>query len=94
MDTVPIAEAPMRSRCRVEGAVRSVRVRPGSQVPVFEVVVEDGTGRMVGAFWGRRVIHGIEPGTRIQMEGTPRPHEHERVMANPLYTLLPPAGAH
>ena len=79
----------MRRRCRVAGTVRSVRIRPGVKVPVFEVVVSDGTGNMVGQFWGRRSIPGMEPGRVIEMEGTPRPSERERVMANPLYTLRP-----
>lgn len=87
--TVPIAEAPLRRRCRVSGRIRSVRIRPGVQVPVFEIVVDDGTGRMVGAFWGRRSIPGVEPGTVIEIEGTPRIHEGEVAMANPLYTLRP-----
>lgn len=86
---VAINEAPMRRRCRVGGTVRAVRIRPGVAVPVFEIVVDDGTGRMVGAFWGRRTIPGIEPGRVVEMEGTPRPHEGEVVMANPLYTLRP-----
>ena len=82
-----IVDAPMRRRCRVAGTVRAVRIRPGVRVPVFEIVVDDGSGRMVGAFWGRRSIPGMEPGRLLEMEGTPREHEGERVMANPLYTL-------
>ena len=87
LSVVSVAEAPLRRRCRIAGVVRSVRIRPGVQVPVFEVVVDDGTGRMVGSFWGRRGIPGITPGVRIEMEGTPRTHDSETVMANPLYTL-------
>ena len=87
IDIVAIAEAPLRRRCRVAGTVRAVRIRPGVQVPVFEIVVDDGTGRMVGAFWGRRHIPGMEPGRQLEIEGTPREHDGEPVMANPLYTL-------
>jgi RecJ-like exonuclease len=86
---LPIAEAPLRRRCRVTGSIRSVRIRPGMRVPVFEVVIDDGTGRMVGAFWGRRTIPGVEVGAHVSLEGTPREHDGEAVMANPLYTLLP-----
>jgi hypothetical protein len=86
---VRVADAPLRRRCRVAGTVRSVRIRPGVKVPVFEIVVDDGSGRMVGAFWGRRHIPGMEPGRHLEMEGTPREHEGEIVMANPLYTLRP-----
>ena len=84
---LPIAGALLRRRCKVAGIIRSVRIEPGVKVPVFEVVVEDATGRMVGAFWGRRTIPGIRTGERIEMIGTPRLRGAEKVMANPLYTL-------
>jgi RecJ-like exonuclease len=87
--TVSIANIVHRERCRISGYVRSVRVRPGPSVPVFEIVLQDATGRLVGAFWGRRSIPGIEPGRRMELEGTPRDRDGEMVMANPLYTLLP-----
>ena len=86
-DVVEIARAPLRRRCRVAGRIRATRIRPSVQTPVFEIVVDDGSGRMVGAFWGRRSIPGIEPGRSIEIEGTPRVHDGELVMANPLYTL-------
>lgn len=89
---VPIAEAPLRRRCRVAGVVRAVRIRPGVRVPVFEVVVDDGSGNLVAAFWGRHIIPGLEAGTLVEMEGTPRQREEEKVMANPLYTLRPNQG--
>ena len=92
LSPVPIRDAPLRRRCRVRGVIRSLRIRPGVKVPVFEMVVDDGSGRMVGAFWGRRTIPGITTGALVEMEGTPRLHDGETLMANPLYTLLPPGS--
>jgi hypothetical protein len=89
---VPIAEVQIRQPCRVQGRVRSVRVRPWADSPTLEVVLMDGTGGIAVVFLARRRLGGVRPGTLMTVEGTVGVHGGRLTMLNPRYELSP-AGA-
>lgn len=82
-----LAEVTPRTRHRVAGEVRSLRVAPKASWPALEVVVADGTGSVTGVFLGRETIAGITPGTRIEFEGLVVAHDGRLEILNPAYTL-------
>ena len=88
-DTVAIADAPLRTRVRIAGEVTRLRVVPRAGSPSLEVTVDDGTGRALIVFTGRRAIAGLNPGRGVVLEGTARAERSRIVLMNPLYTLLP-----
>ena len=88
LDTVPIDSAPLRTRIRVAGEIARLRVVPRAGSPSLEVTVDDGTGRALVIFTGRRAIAGVDPGRGIVLEGTARAERNKLVLMNPAYTLL------
>ena len=88
LGTIPIASAPCRVRIRIAGEVARMRVVPRAGSPSLEVTVDDGTGRALVIFTGRRRIGGVEPGRSIVLEGTARDTNGRVVLMNPAYTLL------
>jgi hypothetical protein len=89
LQTVDIAAIPYRQRVRVAGEVSRLRVVPRAGSPSLEVTLDDGTGRALVVFTGRRRILGIDPGRGIVVEGTAREQHDKPVLMNPSYTLLP-----
>jgi amino acid transporter len=77
-----------RQRVRVAGRVRSVTVQPWGSVPTLECALSDDTGKVVVAFLGRRQIAGIEPGSRLVIEGTVTNRKGHLTVINPTYELL------
>ncbi len=88
LGTIPIASAPCRVRIRIAGEVARMRVVPRAGSPSLEVTVDDGTGRALVIFTGRRRIGGVEPGRSMVLEGTARDTNNRVVLMNPAYTLL------
>jgi hypothetical protein len=88
LGTIAIKGAPFRVRVRFAGEVARMRVVPRAGSPSLEVTVDDGTGRALVGFTGRRRIAGIEPGRALVIEGTAREVHHKAVLMNPAYTLL------
>jgi len=92
VDTVtPISDVRWRDRVRIQGRVRSVRVAPHRDVPVFECEVDDGTGVIRAVFLGRRELAAVGCGTRIELVGTVGIHRTKLAVLNPSYTVLSPA---
>jgi hypothetical protein len=89
LQTVDIAAVPFRERVRIAGEVARLRVVPRAGSPSLEVTVDDGTGRALVVFTGRRKIVGIDPGRGLVLEGTAREVHNRAVLMNPSYTLLP-----
>ena len=89
LDTIDIASVPYRQRVRIAGEVARLRVVPRAGSPSLEVTVDDGTGRALIVFTGRRRIIGIDPGRSLLVEGTAREVHRRAVLMNPAYTLLP-----
>jgi amino acid transporter len=100
--TTPIHELRPRQRARVSGRVRSVRVQAGAGVPSVECTIADPTGQLMLVFQGRRRVPGIEPGSKLVVEGMVGERGRRIVMVNPLFTILrtseareqPPAQPH
>jgi len=86
--TVCIGDSPLRTRIKIAGEVTRLRVVPRAGSPSLEVTVDDGSGRALVVFTGRRTIAGIDPGRGIVLEGTARAERNRLVMMNPAYTLL------
>jgi hypothetical protein len=86
--TIPIAEVEWRTRARVAGRVRSLRVQPWAGVPTLEGTLVDATGGINVVFLGRRHVPGIRPGTRMVVEGMVGDHSGRLAVLNPDYRLL------
>src|SRR5688500_13402159 len=85
----PMTEITQRTRVRVGGTVRSVRLVPRAGAPSLEVAITDGRATATAVFLGRRRISGIAPGRHISVEGVAGISGHRIVVFNPVYTLYP-----
>jgi hypothetical protein len=65
-----------------------VRIVPRAGAPALEVAIDDGHGRAVGVFFGRRSLGGLHPGRHLIMEGVAQRDRGRTLLYNPLYTLL------
>jgi hypothetical protein len=81
-------EIALRTRVKVGGEVRSVRIVPRAGAPALEVTVTDGRGSVVGVFLGRRKIAGLSPGRRVAFEGVTARDGKRFLLFNPIYELL------
>ena len=82
-----IVDVKLRTRARVRGRVRSVRVRPWADSPTLEVVLVDDTGGITVVFLARRRIGGIRPGTVMTVEGMVGQHDRKLAILNPVFEL-------
>ena len=85
----PLSDISARTRVRVGGEVRSVRLVPRAGAPSLEVTINDGRGYATAVFLGRRKIAGITPGRKMIVEGMVGTHDKRHLIVNPFYTLLP-----
>lgn len=76
----------------VSGTVRSLTVRPKTQVPALEIELYDGTGRVRVVWLGRRRIAGIDPGRRLTVTGRLTALDGVWTIYNPRYELKPAKG--
>jgi amino acid transporter len=76
------------ARAVVEGRVRAVEIRPVESNCVFECTVADPTGALTALFYGRTGIPGVEPGTRLRLEGKVSMRAAGPTMINPAYELV------
>ena len=92
--TIPIGEAQWRTRVRVAGRVKSVRVQPRAGTSNLECVLADDSGKLLLVFQGRRRIPGIQPGARLVVEGMVGDWARRQAILNPDYELIagPEAG--
>jgi hypothetical protein len=88
---VPISNLRPRQPARVTGRIKTVRVQPRAGVSSLECTIADGTGQLLLLFQGRRRVAGVEPGTRIVVEGMVAAKGRNLVMVNPLYWIIPPS---
>jgi amino acid transporter len=87
--TTPIAELRWRSKARIAGRVKSVRVQPWAESQSLECTVVDHSGHAATlVFLGRRSIAGIRSGTLLVAEGTVAKHRNKLAIINPLYEIL------
>jgi hypothetical protein len=85
---LPIEDVTWRSRARVAGRVRSLRIQPWAGVATLEATVVDDTGGITVVFLGRREVAGIHCGTRLVVEGMAGAHRGRLAILNPDYELL------
>jgi amino acid transporter len=89
--TTPIGEATWRTRVRVAGRVKSVRVPAAAGTANLECTLVDRTGAILLVFQGRRGIPGIVQGARLIAQGMVGAWEGRLAILNPDYELV--AGA-
>jgi RecG-like helicase len=86
---VPLAKAPMRVRVTIAGVVRRITVFPMEGNESLEAVVSDGTGEITVVFMGRRVMPGLNLGTRVIVEGVAgEQRDGSRRMVNPRFEFV------
>jgi RecG-like helicase len=73
----------------VLGTIHSLTLRPRVGVPALEAEIEDGTGRVVCVWLGRRAIRGISAGRDIVVSGRVARHGQQWRIYNPTYVLRP-----
>jgi len=86
--TIPIGDAQWRTRVRVAGRVRSVRVQPRAGTSNLECLLADDSGMLLLVFQGRRRIPGIQPGARLVVEGMVGDWSRRQAILNPDYELI------
>ncbi len=65
----PIGDVRWRTRARIRGSIRSMRIQPWADVASLECVVVDETGGILLVFLGRRKVAGVELGRQLIAEG-------------------------
>ena len=88
VDVRRICDTVARHPARICGEISSLQVVPRAGSPSLEVTVDDGSGRAVAVFSGRKRIAGIEPGRGIVLEGVAGEAKGRLQLLNPAYTLL------
>jgi OB-fold nucleic acid binding protein len=79
-----------RHRARVAGIVQSIKVVPRDSSCSLEVQIYDGTDEVVGIWFGRRRIPGIELGRGLILKGVLGHYGRGPLtLINPEYELLP-----
>ena len=86
----PIADVVAREMATVVGEVASVGVVRKAGAPWLEVMVSDGSGKLVAMWTGRREIAGVRVGQRLVLSGRAAPTGPggRLLIYNPLYELL------
>jgi hypothetical protein len=87
-DRIPIAEVRYRSRARVAGKVRAMRVQPHGGVASLECTLVDETGGIALVFLGRRSLPGMKIGVRVVADGTVGEDRGHLAILNPTYEFL------
>ena len=87
-DFINIADSQSRTRTKLAGEIKRMRIKPRSGVPAVELVINDGTGEATVIFSGRRNIPGVDHGKCIMVDGVPHHDGGRIVILNPAYTLL------
>ncbi|GDX17211.1 hypothetical protein LBMAG05_05070 [Actinomycetes bacterium] len=73
---------------QVTGVVKTATIRPVNQVPAYEVEIFDGSGSLIIIWQGRKHVAGIEPGTRLEVEGRITFLSGKPCLHNPVYKIL------
>ena len=86
--TIPISDVAWRTRVRVAGRIRSLRVQTAKGTANLECEITDDTGVLLLVFQGRPKIPGIEPGARLIVEGMVGSWTRRLAILNPDYELV------
>ena len=90
MKLMPIGDVRWRTRARIRGSVRTMRVQPWADVASLECVVVDETGGILLVFLGRRKVAGVGLGREIIAEGMVGQSRGYLAMLSPDIELLAP----
>lgn len=82
-----ISELAPRTAVRIRGQVVRMRARPARGLPSLEVVVDDGSGRVIAVWSGRRSIGGVSLGRHLVIEGVAVMTDEGPTFLNPMYEL-------
>lgn len=83
-----VADLMDREIATIVGTIRSLTLRPSSGVRALEADIEDGTGRVIVLWLGRRSIPGVQPGSDIEVRGLMSHDSRGWHTYNPSYKLL------
>jgi hypothetical protein len=85
-----VVNAVPRVRLVTTGVVTAACHRQWAGVPAYACELDDGSGRVLLAFTGRRRPPGLDVGMRCRVEGTAQPDPHGKLLVlwNPIYELL------
>jgi amino acid transporter len=86
--TIPISDIAWRTRVRVAGRIRSLRVQTAKGTANLECEITDDTGILLLVFQGRPKIPGNEPGARLIVEGMVGSWTRRLAILNPDYELV------
>jgi amino acid transporter len=86
--TVAINQVAFRTRVRVSGRIRSLRVQTAKGTTNLECEITDDTGNLLLVFQGRPRIPGIEQGARLIVEGIVGSWSRRLAILNPDYELV------
>jgi len=82
-------EVELGSVVKVHGAIRALRIRPNTSVPMVEAELWDGSGFITLIWLGRRSIRGITTGRALIAQGRlTRGPADQPTLFNPRYELL------
>jgi RecG-like helicase len=82
-----IADVALRRRCEVSAAITSLE-STGRPTVMLDVVVDDGTARLVCTFFGRLDIPGFHVGRRVHVSGRLVRYRDRLCLLNPAYELM------
>ena len=86
-DAAPIFAAGQRRRAEVTGRVHTVKVKPLAQSSILACTITDASGELTALFYGRTHIPGLEPGSKVKLNGAISTSKTGMVMINPAYEL-------
>ncbi|MDN5563449.1 ATP-dependent DNA helicase RecG [Luteococcus japonicus] len=78
----------MREQVRVRGVISQVTLNPRGVNRWLEAILDDGSGEVTLIWMGRRIVRGIEPGRKLEVEGRLTLFEGRPTIYNPKYSLL------
>jgi hypothetical protein len=90
LPVAPIGEVRWRTRARVQGFIKSMRIQPWADTASLECVVVDQTGGILLVFLGRRKVAGVDLGREIVAEGMVGQSRGYLAVLNPDIELLAP----
>jgi hypothetical protein len=89
-----IADVAERQPVRIAGEIRGLARSGYDDSPWMSITINDGTGKAVAVFNGRRRIWGLDSGRTVIIEGVGGRDRGELVIHNPAYTIVGRHSAH
>ena len=86
--SLAIDDVQWRQRAKIAGRIKSVRVQTGTGASNLECTIADESGSMLLIFQGRPRVPGIEPGTRIVVEGMVGAWHRKLAILNPDFEIV------